>query len=113
MPTTLSLDKANQCLLDLIELLKYPALASPFPQFGSKKLQAIEDLAKIFKDALPSKPTNMPTTVPSMQYVPLPRVQDNSFQRVKTLPPGQQNVMPQRPEPSHAGTRNDVAPPCH
>ena len=113
MPATSSIDKANQCILDLIELLKSPAPASPFPQFGDKKLQAIEDLANIFRKALPKTPSNTPTVVPRVGSQNVPRVPSAQPTQAPTPIPPQNNVVPQPPEPSYTGTRFDVGPRRH
>ena len=74
MPKPSSLDKATQCVINLIELLQTPAPASPFPQFGDEKLNAIWKLAKLLQSGLPSTTQPNPYTAPPVTPAQLPRV---------------------------------------
>jgi hypothetical protein len=115
MPKTSSLDKATQCVIDLIELLKSPAPASPFPQFGDEKLEAIHKLADIFKVNLKPSTAQAPQVDPG----PSPRVNPSPSPRVPTTPlqlptPVTATHQPvPTPYSTYTGTNADVGPHRH
>jgi hypothetical protein len=79
MPKTSSADTALRAALDLIDALRNPTPAAPIAPIGLQQLQALHQLADIFRAALPptpAAPPRVPTPPATPPRVPTPPATD-------------------------------------
>eukprot|EP00957_Ditylum_brightwellii_P035722 2708260-Ditylum_brightwellii.AAC.2 len=99
VPHLSSADAAARATLDLIQAIKNPQPATPFPRIGNKQMDALQALADIFNTALkPLKEPPIPVIQPpTVAPAPPPRVHqtfEELLQQPLLIP--QMNV-PQKP----------------
>jgi hypothetical protein len=85
MPKLSSADAAIRAAKDLIHALQKPHPAAPFSQLGNPQMEALNELAGIFYDALPRVEEKKP-------HQAVPRVEKQS--ETRPTPPGDQQQAP-------------------